>query len=328
MESAEWNACPACRSSEVAETLRVPEVMLLRGEAFDYHLCAGCGSAWIASVPENLAGYYGPQYERFDSGEGRFRTAFQRWSKGHVVRAIVGPGSWIGSLLRRFSRYPVYRLLEVVGGELLGPGRRILDVGCGSGELLRLLQLAGDREVLGLDAFLAAGAELAGVEVRRCEVTALTEGGWDTVMFHHSLEHLPDPVGALRAARGLLAPGGSVLVRVPTVDSEAFEIYREHWVGLEAPRHLCVFSRQGLTRCASDAGFRVARQTDDIEIGWFFWGSEQVRRGIGMADDRSLAVGLGDGTFSPDEIAAWDARARELAKQGRGSQTVVVLEPA
>ena len=196
MQPEDWNACPACGSPEVAETLRVPEVMLLRGEEFDYRLCAGCGSAWIAAIPDDLAAYHGPEYERFDSGEGRFRTAFQRWSKGHVVRSIVGPGSWIGGLLRPHSQYPVYRLLEVLGEELLGPRRRILDVGCGAGELLRLLQLAGGRTVLGLDPFLAEGAELAGVPVRRCEVTALDEAGWDTVMFHHSLEHLPDPGAA------------------------------------------------------------------------------------------------------------------------------------
>ncbi len=41
------------------------------------------------------------------------------------------------------------------------------------------------------------------------------QGAYDAVTMFYVLEHLPDPMGALRTVLNLLAPGGAVLIRVP-----------------------------------------------------------------------------------------------------------------
>jgi ubiquinone/menaquinone biosynthesis C-methylase UbiE len=107
----------------------------------------------------------------------------------------------------------------------LAPGQRLLDVGCGPGTIT--LDLAGrvaPGEVVGIDvaadvvAAAEADRERAGVgHVRFAvgDVYALgdDDASYDVVHAHQVLQHLSDPVRALRELRRVLKPGGVLAVR-------------------------------------------------------------------------------------------------------------------
>ncbi|MDG1416643.1 MAG: class I SAM-dependent methyltransferase [Maricaulis sp.] len=95
------------------------------------------------------------------------------------------------------------------------PGKRILDAGCGTGDLLTELKDLG---------FDAGGAELApaAASVARAKGHTVSEGAFETlsvdepldaILFMHVLSHAADPQAMLQYARNLLAPGGIVLIR-------------------------------------------------------------------------------------------------------------------
>ena len=101
-------------------------------------------------------------------------------------------------------------------------GRRAaVEIGPGSGVYLPLLcdlfeeVVAADVE----DAFLVRARELAGtrpnLRVERDDVTAPTLGRFDVVLCTEVVEHVPDPVAALRGLRSLLAPGGTLILSTP-----------------------------------------------------------------------------------------------------------------
>jgi len=107
----------------------------------------------------------------------------------------------------------------------LAPGQRLLDVGCGPGTItLDLARRVAPGEVVGIDvsadviAAAEADRERAGIGPVRFavgDVYALgdDDASYDVVHAHQVLQHLSDPVRALRELRRVLRPGGVLAVR-------------------------------------------------------------------------------------------------------------------
>ena len=107
----------------------------------------------------------------------------------------------------------------------LTPGTSILDVGCGPGTItLDFAARVAPARVVGIDAapaaIEAANAELgsqpaANVEFRTADLYALDfpDDTFDVVHAHQVLQHLADPVGALREMRRVCRPGGVIAAR-------------------------------------------------------------------------------------------------------------------
>lgn len=108
---------------------------------------------------------------------------------------------------------------EALAAELLRPSDAVLDAGCGHGEITAVLGRYCGR-VVGVD-YDADAVQLARSRFPELEFHAGDLQRWSTgerfdVILHlHTLEHMPDPVAALRNLRGLLAPDGRLAVEVP-----------------------------------------------------------------------------------------------------------------
>jgi SAM-dependent methyltransferase len=156
---------------------------------------------------------------------------------------------------------------------LLGaPPGRLLDFGCGAGALLQRLHHCGwhvtgvDRsprvvrhvhQRLGLPALLGSLPH-----------PDLPPHSFAAVTMAESLEHVHDPLGALRAARDVLVPGGRLVISVPNLDSLAFRWFGSDWLGLDVPRHLTHFTPQTLRKILERAEFRVLRLRSIRHNSW------------------------------------------------------------
>lgn len=325
------NECRVCGSTGPHRTISVREMFFGTREQFEYFSCAACDTLQIANALENeeLVRFYPSDYYSFDvSTEPKIR----RWLTTQQDRfALRTGGRPVGALLAALS--PSVRSLigthdasgDVVKllGELgIARDSRILDVGCGGGALLDRLARVGFNNLSGADPFIAADCETRqGVPLMKRYLTEVT-GDFDLIMFNHSLEHVPDFVATLHAAREKLAAGGVCLVRLPTTSSEAWTIYGSDWVNIDAPRHIVIPSREGMALAADKVGLRVAKNFDDATFLQFI-GSEAYRRDIALTDPAMFWKIVR--AFGPKQIWAWQKDAERLNRQGRGDWTGFVL---
>jgi len=313
--------CRICDSAGPFQNHRVRDMMFGPGDHFDYRLCMACGCLQIVDVPADLSRHYGAGYYSF--GERRTPGRLERLlvrARNRYLTGRVDPLGWALARLRPF------RALASLQPLRLRPDARIVDVGCGSGELLLALQSAGYIRLQGVDPFIAHDLALGrGLRVQKAELDALPASSFDLVMFHHSLEHIVDEPAALRAAHRMLVPGGRCLVRIPTVSSHAWRHYGVDWCALDAPRHLVLHSRQSIAVLAERCGFRVRRITDDADA-FQFWGSEQYRRGIPLMRSGCHDITPAPGAFTAAQLRDMARRADRLNREQAGDQIVVELQ--
>jgi SAM-dependent methyltransferase len=101
----------------------------------------------------------------------------------------------------------------------VGPGTRLLDLGCGAGTAL-VRAAARGATVTGVDASAGmiayARDQLPGADLREADLESLPypDGAFDVVTAFNSIGFAADPVAALREAKRVTAPGGRVGVVV------------------------------------------------------------------------------------------------------------------
>ncbi len=153
--------------------------------------CRGCGLVYVDPRPpaESLAGLYADYHVR-DGGD---EASWNRLMAGNFREAAA--------LLRE---------ARGSGGPL-----RLLDVGCGYGGFVRMMRDNGwDAEGIDPSPATVASAARIGAPVRLGTLDE-ADGTYDAITLFYVLEHLPDPSTALGKLSGLLAPGGTLLIRVP-----------------------------------------------------------------------------------------------------------------
>lgn len=141
---------------------------------------------------------------------------------------------------------------------------RALDIGCGEGYFLKLLNEAGWKpygvEPSEKQASIARQRYCAEVIVAPFELTNFQPHWFDFVAIRHVLEHLPAPMSTLRTIRQLIRPGGWLLVEVPN-------LHRPMSIGLEDffnVMHLFNLSPVTLGHMLNKVGFTVVKQDESL----------------------------------------------------------------
>jgi SAM-dependent methyltransferase len=253
--------CVICGDPRVARRLE-GVADYVSGDRFALSQCRRCGFATTDPVPASLNRYYPDRYRRFNP----LAAAILR----HLYLARVD--AWL-------SRLP-------------GQGR-VIEIGSGTGWMLGAFRARG-WTAAGSERTITAAAiarSTSGAPTFVGDLTAVRPGATcDLIVMFHVLEHLPDPMVALRHAAARLAPGGTLIIGVPNIGSWQARFAGRHWMHLDVPRHLCHFTPPALEQAVQAAGLRVAhidfRSVEHDPLGWV----QAVLSRLGFEDALLLKV--------------------------------------
>jgi len=238
----EWVNCPLCESDASDSLYRLRDYYTHQPGLFTLVRCLRCGLVYVNPRPtvEAIDAYYPSTYES---------------SAPLLLENLSWPRRWL-------VQYGLWKRCRPL--LLRRPPGKVLDVGCGTGHFLAAIEKYGHWETVGIDRNPQAvtfAREALNVEahVGRIEENSFPDQAFDVVTMWDSLEHFHHPRRVLLEIRRILKPEGHLLLRVPSLDSLDARLFGPYWAGLDAPRHLTVFSRETVTRLLRKTGFVVER---------------------------------------------------------------------
>jgi SAM-dependent methyltransferase len=217
--------CPLCGSRRTA--------LLFRKQQTDYRGCAACRFRFATpTVNPNLANTL-DEYE----------AAYLQY-----LAPDDSDAANLGSLCQWMEQFAALR------------GSRLLDVGAGSGKLVRFLRARGvDAQGIEpsralFDRFLSEDPAFSCVMLDDHRSSAA--GTFAVVTAFDVVEHVPDPVGFLDDVAAMLEPGGVFFGSTPDVGSFTARAFGRRW-HFYYPYHLSYFSRRTLVHAAELHGLRM-----------------------------------------------------------------------
>lgn len=139
---------------------------------------------------------------------------------------------------------------------------RLLDIGCGAGNLLIAARKHG-WNAHGLDVSSNAVKHVRGLgfEVFQGELAEakFPDQYFDVITAAEFLEHLPEPRLVLAEIARLLRPGGLLWTTTPHARGLSGRVLGVKWRCIWPPEHLQLFSAGGLKSLLRDVGFRAIR---------------------------------------------------------------------
>jgi SAM-dependent methyltransferase len=273
--------CFVCGSADADPLWSTPDRAFAVPGVYTVARCRACG--FLYQRPrvrdEHLAACYPDHYPRhqepspripFKGSPARMRAA--RWALASRLGYATLREARAGLAIRMRAAL-LFRRIKWDCPPWRGQGR-YLDVGCGSGGALGVAQALG-WQVAGVEVDEAAAKKArrfsARVHTGDLLGAPFAPGEFDCVTAFHVLEHVPDPVLAVRRMLEWLAPGGILIVEVPNAGGLGARLFGRAWSGLELPRHLSHFTPATLGAVVARAGGTVIWGWHQAKPRYFLW---------------------------------------------------------
>lgn len=237
----------------------------LEPSAFDVVECLDCGLRYTNPRPiqSEIDKYYPCNYgPHRDSHSKTKLLVFKQWLERRTLELKLGypssknHSSYINCIHKLIisvllSYYPFLPYIR---------NGRLLEVGSGTGRLLTLMKDYG-WDTYGVE-LGGKAAEFARNRNLRIFTGTLMDARFensffDSICYHHVLEHVYDPYKELQEVMRTLKPGGHLYIAVPNIDSLEAKVFGEYWNPLQLPIHLYHFSPITLKQLLKRSGFGI-----------------------------------------------------------------------
>ncbi|WP_046755290.1 class I SAM-dependent methyltransferase [Kordia jejudonensis] len=145
--------------------------------------------------------------------------------------------------------YMLSKKMAIVSQYTKTETKQILDIGCGTGDFLKMAQ-AYKWNVAGIEPDEQArkiASEKTGIEIQHNDwLTEIEDQSFDAVTMWHVLEHVPNLEEYIASLQRIVKPNGTIFIAVPNFKSHDANHYKESWAAFDVPRHLWHFSQKSI----------------------------------------------------------------------------------
>jgi len=171
-----------------------------------------------------------------------------------------------------YARYSQYwwsnRFYAILARRYGKPGSRLLEIGSGLGHLSGQLENSFETVAMDVNQWALQQSRTA-VARRTSHVTSSAEGipfangVFGVVVIKHVVEHLHHPDKAIAELGRVTAPGGTLILSTPNLDSLLKPCKGDKWIGYQDPTHISLKSPAEWLTFIRSAGFEIRRTFTD-----------------------------------------------------------------
>jgi 2-polyprenyl-3-methyl-5-hydroxy-6-metoxy-1,4-benzoquinol methylase len=220
--------CPVCESNSLSIALSAKDYFFTQ-ETFQITKCNSCGFLFTNPRPNSTE-------------LNRYYQTDEYLSHATTKKTVL---SILYSFLRNVSIKRKYSLISKI--KFKG---KILDIGCGTGEVLNYFNKKG-WETLGIEPaenprnFAVTNYGLSVFD--ESHLDNLQTASFDIITMWHVLEHVSDLNERITQVKRILKNDGTLIVAVPNSKSWDARHYKKFWAAWDLPRHLYHFSTISMT---------------------------------------------------------------------------------
>jgi 2-polyprenyl-3-methyl-5-hydroxy-6-metoxy-1,4-benzoquinol methylase len=175
--------------------------------------------------------------------------------------------------------------------------RRLLDIGCGDGSLLKVAAEDG-WDISGSEVSevkLIANEKEVPIYTGQLDALQVPENSFDLVTSFHVIEHLIDPMALLRLASRVLKPGGIVFLETPNIGGIGALVKKGRWSMIIPPEHIVYFNPASLKFALKAGGFKHvdSATTSPYSIGSVEGASPLLKIPASWVYNLASVIGLG-----------------------------------
>ncbi|MCG6188146.1 class I SAM-dependent methyltransferase [Maribellus maritimus] len=317
------NECRICGNSTNNTELEIREMYYNLKEKFRYFKCDNCGCLQISEYPENIADYYPKIYSSFTKPvEKNNGWLLHSLRKSKLKYCLLDQFDIIGLLLSKIYKCGFERLLKY---PKVKPNSKILDIGSGTGALIKRLINKGFENITGTDIFIDEDIIFdKRLRILKKDINEINET-FDFVMMNHCLEHMPHQLDVLTKISRLLNKDNFLMIRIPIVDKFSWREYGLNWIAIDPPRHYYLHTEKSIKILADKSGFELEHIAYD-STEFQFIGSEQILSNIPLRSENSYYENQKKSVFTKRDVKNYKKMADKLNEQKDGDFGVFYLK--
>jgi 2-polyprenyl-3-methyl-5-hydroxy-6-metoxy-1,4-benzoquinol methylase len=234
------SSCPVCGNSNFSPFLQSSDFFLTK-EEFRIVSCNSCGMKFVNPRPEadEIGKYYeSPDYASHDTAK---RNA-------------------LNFLYKKVRNISIKKKVHLV--EEHAKGKKILDIGCGTGEFIFVCKQHGF-DVTGIEPTEKprsfAQNEYKLNVYKEDYLNRITHPEFDVITLWHVLEHVHLLHERMNKIVEIMNADGTVIIAVPNCDSWDAHYYGKFWAAYDLPRHLYHFSQETMKILARNYSLKIEK---------------------------------------------------------------------